>query len=241
MNQTRICLWSGPRNISTALMYSFAQRKDTRVIDEPLYAHFLIQVSQAMHPGREEVIGSMEKNGEKVINNVILGPYSEKVIFMKQMTHHLVNLDHSFLTKVVNVFLIRDPLLLISSLAQILPAVTMRDTGLKTQFELFNEISDTGVTPVVIDSGEILKEPLSAITHLCYSIGIPFDKNMLKWKAGPRKEDGIWGKYWYKSVHKTTHFEKQGTNSRTLPQELQPLYEECLPYYNKLFKYSILT
>lgn len=118
MKQKRICLWSSPRNISTALMYSFAQRIDTRVIDEPLYAHYL-HITNADHPGREEVIESMEKDGEKVVKEVVLSDYIEEVIFIKQMTHHLIELDESFLEKVINVFLIRDPKQLISSLAQV--------------------------------------------------------------------------------------------------------------------------
>ncbi|MBK8552213.1 MAG: sulfotransferase family protein [Ignavibacteria bacterium] len=219
-------------------MYSFAQRSDTLVIDEPLYAHYLFKTN-ADHPGKDEVIASMEKDGEKVVNDIILGDYRMEVIFMKQMTHHLTELDESFLDKVTNVFLIRDPMQLISSLAQVIPEVTMRATGIKRQFELFNELKTKGLNPVVIDSGEILKNPESALTKLCIALGIPFDKNMLHWKAGPREEDGIWAKYWYENVHNSTGFEKQKTSSRELPEDLIPLYQECLPYYNKLFQFSI--
>ncbi len=220
-------------------MYSFSQRSDTRVFDEPLYAHYLLKTN-APHPGRDEVIASMEKDGEKVILEIILGRYDEEVVFLKQMTHHLTELDESFMDNVLNIFLIRNPKQLISSLAQIIPEVTMRDTGIKKQFELFNRLTKNGKhPPIVIDSGEILKNPEAALTKLCTAIGIPFDKNMLQWKRGPIKEDGIWAKYWYENVHNSTGFEKQKTSSRELPENLNELYEECINYYNILFEQSI--
>ncbi len=219
-------------------MYSFAQRNDTRVIDEPLYAHYLIKTN-ADHPGKDEVLSSMENNGEKVVKEIILGEYDEEVVFMKQMTHHLTGMDESFLEKVINVFLIRDPKQLISSLAQIIPKVTMRDTGILRQYEIFNKLKSPGRNPVVIDSGQILKDPEEALKKLCDAIGIPFDRKMLHWKAGSRKEDGVWAKYWYENVHKSTGFEKQKTSTRELPENLVALYEECVPYYDELLKYSI--
>ena len=234
----RICLWSSPRNISTALMYSFAQRSDTKVIDEPFYAHYLSKTN-ADHPGKEEILADMENDGEKVIENVILGDYNEDVIFMKQMTHHLIQINESFLDKVTNVFLIRDPKQLISSLAQVIPVVNMHATGIKRQHELFHRLSDDNNRPVVIDSGEILKNPESALTQLCYSLDIPFEKSMLKWEPGPIKEDGIWAKHWYENVHRSSGFEKQHTSSRELPEELTELYKESLPFYKDLFNHSI--
>lgn len=238
MKQKRICLWSSPRNISTALMYSFAQRSDTRVIDEPLYAHYL-HITNADHPGREEVIESMERDGEKVIREVVLSDYEEEVIFIKQMTHHLIELDESFLEKVTNVFLIRNPKQLISSLSQVLPEVGMRDTGIARQHQLFRQIHAKGDRPIVIDSGEILKEPEIALNKLCRELEIPFDKSMLQWEAGPLKEDGVWAKHWYENVHRSTGFEKQVTSSRELREDLYPLYEECIEYYNEMYEYSI--
>lgn len=234
----RICLWSSPRNISTALMYSFAQRSDTKVIDEPLYAHYLAKTN-ADHPGREEILKDMENDGEKVVENIILGNYTEDVIFMKQMTHHLIEMDESFLDNVTNVFLIRDPKQLISSLAQVIPLVNMNATGIKRQHELFHKLSDDINKPVVIDSGEILKNPEFALTQLCNSLDIPFEKNMLSWKPGPITEDGIWAKHWYENVHKSTGFEKQHTSSRDLPEDLKDLYKESLPIYNDLYSHSI--
>jgi len=219
-------------------MYSFAQRSDTIVIDEPLYAHYLAR-SNADHPGREEVIRSMESDGEKVVNEIILGNYEKEIVFMKQMTHHLIDIDESFLEKVTNVFLIRNPKQLISSLAQVLNKVEMKDTGIKRQAELYQKLKLLGFNPVVIDSGEILKNPESALKNFCRELHIPFEKSMLSWKPGKRKEDGVWAKYWYENVHRSSGFEKQVTSDRELPDELIPLYNECLPFYKKLSDNSV--
>lgn len=221
-------------------MYSFAQRTDTIVIDEPLYAHYLLN-SDADHPGREEIISSMECNPEKIVNDIILGDYEKEVVFMKQMTHHLINIDESFIDAVDNVFLIRDPGKLIRSLSQVLKKVELRDTGIKKQFEIYEKIRSKDKTPVVIDSGEILRNPEDAISKLCFALDLPFERNMLSWNPGPRKEDGIWAKYWYKNVHNTSGFELQETSSAELPENLKNLYNECLQYYNRLYSVSIKT
>ncbi|HMS66210.1 MAG TPA: hypothetical protein PKD83_13285 [Ignavibacteria bacterium] len=238
MNSKNICLWSSPRNISTALMYSFAQRPDTLVIDEPLYAHYLVE-SGADHPGKDEIINSMESCGENVVNHIILKDYEKDVVFMKQMTHHLINIDEQFLEKVVNVFLIRDPRQLIASLSLVINNITMRDTGIQKQYELYERLNSGNIDSIVIDSGVILRNPEIALTKLCNNLHIPFYKEMLKWKAGGIKEDGVWAKYWYENVHNSTGFEKQQTSSRELPPGLNDLYEECLPFYEKMFKHSI--
>ena len=219
-------------------MYSFAQRSDTRVVDEPLYGHYL-RVSGALHPGREEILLNMETDGSKVVSEVMFGEFDEDIIFLKQMTHHLVDIDTTFLNEVINVILIRDPYQLISSFHQIIPEVTMTDVGVEKQYVMFNELISIGQYPIVIDSGEILKSPLNVLTELCERIGIDFQESMLKWKPGPRPEDGIWAKHWYSNVHKSIGFEKQHTSSRKLPEELIPLYEQCRLHYEELFKQSI--
>lgn len=234
----RINLLSGPRNISTALMYSFAQRNDTVVIDEPLYARYLL-LTNADHPGREDIIANMDTDGENIISEIILGDYKCDILFIKQMSHHLIELDESFLEKVINVLLIRNPSQLISSLAQVLNNIEMKDTGIKKQYEIYKKLISLDQKPIVIDSGEILKDPESSLSLLCESTGIPFDKKMLRWNAGKRKEDGIWAKYWYENVHKSTCFEKQETSSRKLPDELISLYDECMVYYNEMFSHSL--
>ena len=219
-------------------MYSFAQRKDTIVIDEPLYARYLL-LTNADHPGREEIISNMETDGKNIIREAILGEYKCDILFIKQMAHHLIDLDESFLENVINVLLIRNPSQLISSLSQVLNNIEMRDTGIKKQYDLYKKLISLDHKPIVIDSGEILKDPECSLSILCEAIGIPFDKKMLRWNAGKRKEDGIWAKYWYENVHKSTSFEKQKTSSRNLPDEYTSLYDECMVFYNEMFSHSL--
>ncbi len=219
-------------------MYSFAQRSDTQVVDEPLYGHYL-RVTGADHPGRYEIISSMESDGEKVISDIILGEFEGDILFMKQMTHHLVEIDRSFLPEVQNVLLIRDPKRIISSYHQVISSVSMNDIGVRMQYELFEELNAIGTGVTVIDSGEILRDPGRALHMLCESVGIEFQEEMLSWQAGPRPEDGIWAKHWYANVHQTTGFAGGEINSREVPDQLQDLYEQCLVYYRELFSHSL--
>ncbi|MGI8949969.1 MAG: hypothetical protein ACR2FN_00145 [Chitinophagaceae bacterium] len=238
MNTKRICLWSSPRNISTALMYSFAQRPDTIVFDEPLYAHYL-RVTNADHPGKKEILESQEQHGEKIIQEIILKNYEKPIVFFKQMTHHLVELNEDFLNKVSNIIFIRDPKQIISSYAQVRSNVTMQDIGIKNQWELFNKLNDQFLHPIVLDSNEILKAPEKTLINLCDALEIKFYKEMLHWQAGPKKYDGIWAKYWYQNVHQSTGFEKQKTSERILPDYFEPLYNESKKYYDQLVQHSL--
>ena len=238
MTTKRICLWSSPRNISTALMYSFAQRSDTEVIDEPLYAHYL-KATGVDHPGKEEILQAQEQDGEKVVKEVILGEHHKPVVFFKQMTHHLVALNEEFLDHVSNVLFIRDPKQIISSYAQVRPNVTMLDIGIEKQWQLFQQLHEKGLEPVLVDSNEILKNPDSLLRKLCAILNIPFYEEMLHWPAGPKEQDGVWAKYWYDNVHQSTGFAKQETSDRKLPDYLKPLYNESKKYYDKLYIHSL--
>ena len=234
----RICLWSGPRNISTALMYSFAQREDTRVIDEPLYGHYL-KVTGVLHPGRKEVIQSTNCDGNAVMQELInLKDKSYDVLFMKQMSHHFQYLKKDFLAKTENIFLIRDPKEVLSSLSIQLPNATVRDTGLDIQWQLYQELKSSGESQIVIDSRDLLMDPETILTLLCNHLSIKFSKKMLQWKSGPIKEDGIWSKYWYQTVHKSSGFIPYSAKPE-LPETLLKLYDNCLPYYNNLFKNAL--
>jgi hypothetical protein len=238
MNPLRINLWSGPRNVSTALMYSFAQRDDTCVVDEPLYAHYL-RVSGAPHPAVVEVIASMESDGERVIHNLILGPCDRPVLFMKQMAHHLVDLSWDFLAETINVLLVRDPAQMLPSLAQNLAEPTLRDTGLALQSELYQFLRKLGQRPAVLDARQLLLNPRRVLGRLCEHIGLPFDENMLHWSPGPRPEDGVWAKYWYHNVHRSTGFEPYRDKRAAFPSHLLPLLEECRPHYEELARGAI--
>jgi hypothetical protein len=235
----RICLWSGPRNVSTALMYSFAQRKDTQVLDEPLYGHYL-RVSGAEHPGREEIMAAMNCNGDEVMAELSTRSASKPVdvLFMKQMAHHLQYIDRGFLDKTENILLIRNPEEMLPSLTIQLPHANLHDTGLAVQWDLYQELVAKGASPAVIDSRELLLNPESIISKLCRHLGLEFCASMLTWPAGGRKEDGIWEKYWYQAVHQSTGFAPYKAKS-AVPDELMGLLSECRPYYDKLYAQAL--
>ena len=154
----RINCWSGPRNISTALMYSFRQRTDTTVVDEPIYAHYL-EVSGRNHPGRNAVLAGQDSNGARVVEEVILGHYETPVVFFKQMCHHLVGLDRSFLGSCHNILLIREPRQVLRSHSVNLPDVKVTDIGLDVQVDLLETILANGDRPLVVDSAVLLRDP----------------------------------------------------------------------------------
>lgn len=236
----RICLWSGPRNISTALMYSFAQRHDTTVVDEPLYAHYLSTTdAHTYHPGSAEVIADQENDGAKVIRDVILGDYPTPVVFFKHMTHHLVELDWSFLDQTINVLLTRDPWEMLPSYAKNVEQPTLRDTDYADHLKLLDYLHSRGQTPPVLDAKQVLLNPRRVLTKLCDQIGIQFDEAMLSWKAGARPEDGVWAKYWYHAVHHSTGFAAYRPKTDPFPEHLKPLLVECLPYYERLAALAI--
>lgn len=232
---TRINVWSGPRNISTALMYCFAQRQDTRVVDEPLYAHYLSRTpAREYHPGAEEVLRSQSQDGDIVVRDVILGPCDRPVLFLKQMTHHLVALDLAFLAQTVNVILTRDPVDMLPSYVQQVDTPVLRDTGYPQHLELLAHLREIGQEPVILDSRETLRHPRSVLGQLCERVGIGFDEAMLSWEAGPRPEDGVWAPHWYSSVHRSTGFAPYVPKTEPFPEQLRPLLETCVPLYEEL-------
>ena len=237
---TRICVWSGPRTISTALMYSFAQRRDTTVVDEPLYAHYLrVTPADAYHPGARQVMASMETDGERVVRDVILGEYDTPVVLFKQMTHHLVDIDTGFLDRTVNVVLTRDPHDMLRSYAAVVHTPSALDTGYPQNAALWRSLTERGHSPVVVDSTTTLGDPESVLRQLCARIGIDFDDSMLSWEAGPRPEDGVWAPHWYASVHRSTGFGPPRRHTDPFPDRLRPLLEECLPHYRMLAEVAL--
>ena len=233
----KICLWSCPRNVSTALMYSFRQRPDTLVFDEPLYAHYL-QTSGAQHPGRKDILRSQETDGEEVIQNIILKNY-QKHSFFKLMTHFLINVDKQFLKQVINIIFIRNPKKIISSYSKIIKSPKISDIGIKMQFDLFNYLDKNNSKAIVLDSKYLLENPSKILKKLCKIIDIPYFEDMLIWEKGPKKEDGIWAKYWYENVHHSTSFLPYVDKDHRIDKDLKFLYQECLPYYNFLTEKSI--
>jgi len=234
----RVCLWSGPRNVSTAVMYAFAQRSDTRVVDEPLYGHYL-RVSGADHPGRDQIMAVQNCDGEAVVREIVLGRTDRPVLFIKQMAHHLVNLDLSFLEETRNAFLIRDPEEMLQSLVSQIPNPKLGDTGLALQAEMYDRLTGLGRRPAILDARELLLNPRDVLTQLCESLDLLFDPAMLSWKEGGRPEDGVWAPYWYQNIHRSTGFGPYRPKTETFPERLEPLLAECRPYYEYLYRQTI--
>ena len=196
-------MWSGPRNISTALMRTWENRPDIWVCDEPFYAHYLQQTHRP-HPGAAQVIAAYETDWRKVADHLLADILDGRSIFyQKQMAHHMLpHVDVSWMAQVVNCFLIRDPSQMIRSLADRLSEVEVHDTGLPQQFRLFEAVrAQTRTIPVVLDASDVLQNPSGMLHSLCGSVGVDFRDGML---SGPRPTDGLWGDFWYENVRQST-------------------------------------
>ena len=205
----RVAMWSGPRNLSTAMMRAWENRGDCAVSDEPLYAHYLAE-TRSDHPGRDEVIAAGETDWRKVTDALVGAvPDAAAIWYQKHMTHHLLpHIGHDWIYALTNVFLIRDPDEVVSSYLRTRDTVTPEDIGIPQQRSLFNEISESNRTPPpVIDADAFLRAPEAHLRALCAKLAIPFTDRMLTWPAGPRASDGIWAPHWYAAVWKSTGFE----------------------------------
>jgi len=235
----RISMWSGPRNVSTAFMYAFHHRGDCAVIDEPFYAHYL-QQSRAQHPMRKEVLEAQEQDANKLIQHLTSCTTSEPYLFMKNMPHHMVDVDMEFVKNFQNFFLIREPRAMIASYLQKMPEVQMSDLGLDMQHELFCKLTGQGQDVTVIDSQTLLAAPEKTLEALCKRLEIPFKESMISWPAGAIPQDGIWARHWYANVHSSAGFGKVNrAESKEIPAQLESLAKECEEYYQELKKFEI--
>lgn len=232
--------WSGPRNISTALMYAWRQRSDTTVVDEPLYAHYLSHDDRS-HPGVAEVLASQSQDAAHVVANVILGDYATPVLYVKQMAHHLVGVDRAHLAKTHNLLLVRHPRDMLASLSVQLPNCDLRDTGLVESVELLDAVLAAGGAPVVIETQQLLRDPAAILTQVCERVGLRFDPAMLSWPPGPKPEDGAWAPHWYDNVHRSTGFAAPRATPRELPAAMEPVLEQAMPLYERLAEYALTT
>ncbi len=234
----RIAMWSGPRNISTAMLRSWGNRPDTFVCDEPLYAYYLLATGTD-HPGREEVIAHHEADWRKAVAGLVGEiPEGKAIYYQKHMAHHLLpEIGHDWLEHLVHAFLIRDPREMLLSLSKVVPNPTPEATGLPQQVRIFEWMREkSGRTPPVIDARDVLENPRGVLSLLCDRLGVPFLEEMLSWPEGRRATDGIWAKYWYASVEKSTSFQPYSERAEELPESLQPLLDQCRPLYERLYR-----
>lgn len=234
----RINLWASPRNISTAIMYSFSQRKDTTVVDEPFYAAYLAKTG-AKHPGRDAILKTQSQSFEKVARQVIHAQYETPIVFFKQMSHHVRGENLSHFESAINVILIRNPKDMIISFSRVIQQPSIDDLGLKDSLLLLNHFRNRGHETIVVNSDDLLKEPDVYLKKWCSSMKISFDEKMLSWPKGPKREDGVWAPFWYSNVHQSTGFAQRTPSNTKIDSRHEALLSECLSYFNQLNQYSI--
>ena len=232
----RVAMWSGPRNISTALMRSWGNRDDTVVVDEPFYAYYLSR-RPLPHPGRDEVVASQPTRWEEVVDGLLAPlPRGATVLYCKHMAHHLLpEIGRDWLDGVTHAFLIRDPREMLPSLARVLPAPTLADTGLEQQVEIYERFAAAEAPPVV-DARDVLTAPEAMLRALCDRLGVAFSERMLGWAPGLRDTDGVWARWWYDAVARSTGFAAYEPPTQPFPEHLVGLLEQCLPYYERLHR-----
>lgn len=237
----RIAMWSGPRNISTALMRAWENRPDTFVCDEPLYAHYLVRTGLP-HPGRDEIIAHQENDWRKVVD-WLTGPIPNgcSVFYQKHMAHHFIwPIERDWLPHLTHCFLIREPREMLTSLLKVIPGPETEDTGLPLQVALFeSERERLGRVPPVLDARDVLEHPREMLELLCGALDVPFREEMLSWPPGPRATDGVWAPYWYDAVLKTTTFQPYAPKPDQVPEELQDVLDDCEALYARLYPHRL--
>jgi hypothetical protein len=232
----RIAMWSGPRNISTAMMRAWENRLDTAVVDEPFYACYLAATGSD-HPGRDDVIASQPTDWREVVA-ALTGPVpgDKPVFYQKHMTHHMLpGFGRDWLEEVTNCFLVRTPAEVVASYAETRRAPTLEDLGFPQQAEIFDRVADRlGRAPLVLDATDVLRDPAGMLAALCRALGVTFDARMLSWPPGRRDTDGVWAKHWYASVERSTGFNPLRAASKPVPPALAPLVEAAQPSYDRL-------
>ena len=233
----RIAMWSGPRNISTAMMRAFENRDDTVVVDEPFYAYYL-QTTGLAHPMAQEIIRSQPTAWSVVAEALSVAPVSADVFYQKHMTHHMLReIDLSWTGNLKNCFLIRDPKPVVKSYSLKMDSITQDDIGIIRQFELYEEISAiTGQDIPVIDARQLLADPRSGLRRLCDQCAIPYSGKMLNWPEGRRESDGVWADHWYGAVEKSTGFQSATDAPITLTAGQQKIADEANEYYQMLLE-----
>lgn len=236
----RIAMWSGPRNLSTAMMRSFGARADTHCIDEPFYAAYLARTG-LNHPMRAEILAAHEADPEVVARHLTEWTPPKPIFFQKHMTHHMVaGMPREWMGRVRNAFLIRHPARVLASYARKMESVDLEAVGFPQQAELFDQAANlTGEAPAVIDADDLLRDPPRMLAALCAKLGITFDAAMLSWKPGPKPEDGAWAPHWYDAIWASAGFAAPRDDAPELPPPLARLSEQALPIYERLAAFKL--
>ena len=241
MTKTIIAMWSGPRNLSTAMMRAFENRKDTEVLDEPFYAHYL-SVTELKHPGRDLILDAQSTDWNEVVTKCRNKTFQKKqVCYQKHMAqHNLEGFDISWVRDVQNCLLIRNPKDVIASYGKKFPIIDERLLGYVQQAEIIDFLEkENSITPPIIDADDILKNPESMLRKLCEILDIEFYPSMLSWRKGPRDSDGVWAPYWYEGVYDSTGFKPYVERKTILDDSLNEIYDNCKEYYDGFYEKRI--
>ncbi|MBS91427.1 MAG: sulfotransferase family protein [Rickettsiales bacterium] len=241
MNGITIAMWSGPRNISTAMMRSFENREDTVVLDEPFYAYYLKNTNLA-HPGKKKIIASQNNNWSEVVKICTKSfPNEKKIWYQKQMAQHILDGDSiDWIDGLRNCLLIRDPKLVINSYMKQFPLENINHLGYPQLCKILDHLEKkNGESPPIIDADDLLKNPKKILKKLCQKLEICFSSRMLSWPKGKRESDGVWAEHWYGRVVQTTGFDSHRKRKIKLDPILIPIYDSCMKYYEKMYKRRI--
>jgi hypothetical protein len=238
----RIAMWSGPRNISTAMMRSFGSRADTAVVDEPFYAAYLASTG-IIHPMNAEVLASQPNDWREVVAS-LLGPApgGKAVFYQKHMTHHMLpEFGRDWIGRMRNAFLIRDPAAVLASYVRKRCEVNLADIGIVQQRELFDrEAARLGAAPPVVEGVDVLADPARVLARLCAALGIEYTDAMLSWPPGRRATDGVWAPAWYDGVEQSTGFEAPPAQTESsLPDELRHIADRARPHYEAMAGFAL--
>lgn len=236
---TNLAMWSGPRNISTAMMYAFGNRADCLAWDEPFYAFSLVHHGND-HPMRDAIIAANDSDWDRLVARC-LETAEKPVFYQKHMTHHMLpEIGTDWIDGMANAFLIRRPENVLASYVRKREAVNFDDIGFQRQGELFDRVADAlGEAPPVVDAYDVLSDPRGVLSMLCERLGVPFSETMLAWQRGFRPTDGVWGAHWYEAVAASTGFTAPGPEVADLPPHLLPIAEKARPIYERLARYRI--
>lgn len=242
MKSLNIAMWSGPRNISTAMMRAWENRSDSMVWDEPLYGHYLSKTGIS-HPGAKEIIAAQGTDWKSIVARCAGNPPNQKSVFyQKHMTLHLLpEIDRQWLSSLTNCFLIREPEPVIASYAAVREEASLDDIGFVQQAELFDYVTQiSGEIPLVIDSKDFLSNPEPMLRGICQRLDIEFEPSMLNWPDGPRNSDGVWGQYWYESVWNSNGFAPYREKALSLNSQQLAIADRARPYYEKLYQHRLV-
>ena len=237
-NNIIISMWSGPRNLSTALMRSFGNRSDvTNVLDEPFYASYLVSTNKD-HPMKKEVIQSQLTNIDDVKKNCQVA--NKGITYQKHMTHHIIDKDYSWMNQLINCFLIRNPKMVVHSFMKSWNDGGFEDIGFQQQYDIYKYVQENiNDKPIIIDASKLRNDPKRVLSKFCEIVGLEWDEKMLSWSTGLKDYDGVWAKHWYPSVLNSTSFKPESKKQINLSDNEKTIVDRAMPIYEELYKDSI--